>query len=238
MPRSVSSKSTAEKSAKKQTKKAVKSDVVEEEIVEEPIVNSDSENNGSGSEVEIEPVEVDTIQSLIDGLIELQSTSIKIEQRKLQDLKKLSREIAMERKKNEKLLSKKQGKEKKPRNTDRKEPIYIITTSDARQFIEKNYQQLTNKDGNPVLTELNYNDDGNLLTTRNNFLKFVNSYIRFNKLQYEDNKKRIKLDKTLQKLFPAYVEKKDKSGKITNEEKPFLFTNVMEAINGHLQKVE
>lgn len=232
MPRSVSSKSTAEKSAKKT--KTVKSDVVEEEIVEEPIVNSETENNGSETEIE---QEVDVIQNLMDSVLKQQTIIKKIQQQMDLDLKKLVKEVVAERKKKDKLLSKKQGKEKKPRTTDRKEPICIVSTSEARQFIEKNYQQLTNKDGNPVLESLNYGEDGSLMITRKNFLRFVNSYIRFNSLQFEDNMRRIKLDKTLQKLFPQYVEKKDKSGKITNEEKPFFFTDVMKAINVHIEKM-
>ena len=56
--------------------------------------------------------------------------------------------------------------------------------------------------------------------------------VKMQKLQYEDNGKRIHMDKTLQKLFPDNAEKKEK-GVVIREEN-FYFTSVMKAISSHL----
>ena len=100
------------------------------------------------------------------------------------------------------------------------------------QFVEKNYQQLKDSDGNQIVSELKYDSDGSLLISRKQAHKFVNSYVKLHKLQYEDNGKRIHLDKTFQKLFPENAEKKEKGAVVKEED--FYFTSVMKAISPHL----
>ena len=91
---------------------------------------------------------------------------------------------------------------------------------------------MKDSDENQIVSELKYDSDGSLLISRKMAHKFVNSYVKLNKLQYEDNGRRIHMDKTLQKLFPENAEKKEK-GVVTREEN-FFFTSVMKAISSHL----
>ena len=184
----------------------------------------------SESEVETDKEEVNAIDSLVIELTENIATMKELTSRSQQDLKKLVREIQIERKKAEKGGKK---KEKKVRNgTTGLDNELKVITSDFRQFVEKNYQQLKDSDENQIVSELKYDSDGSLLISRKMAHKFVNSYVKLNKLQYEDNGRRIHKDKTLQKLFPENAEKKEK-GLVTREEN-FYFTSVMKAISPHL----
>ena len=184
----------------------------------------------SESEVETDKEEVNAIDSLVIELTENIATMKELTSRSQQDLKKLVREIQIERKKAEKGGKK---KEKKVRNgTTGLDNELKVITSDFRQFVEKNYQQLKDSDENQIVSELKYDSDGSLLISRKMAHKFVNSYVKLNKLQYEDNGRRIHMDKTLQKLFPENAEKKEK-GVVTREEN-FYFTSVMKAISSHL----
>jgi hypothetical protein len=184
----------------------------------------------SESEVETDKEEVNAIDSLVIELTENIATMKELTSRSQQDLKKLVREIQIERKKAEKGGKK---KEKKVRNgTTGLDNELKVITSDFRQFVEKNYQQLKDSEENQIVSELKYDSDGSLLISRKMAHKFVNSYVKLNKLQYEDNGRRIHMDKTLQKLFPENAEKKEK-GVVTREEN-FFFTSVMKAISSHL----
>ena len=69
---------------------------------------------------------------------------------------------------------------------------------------------------------------------RENCLKLVNAYVRQNELQKYDDKKRIKMDVELSKLFPELTEQKDKKGKVTQEENCYFHT-LMGGINRHLK---
>jgi chromatin remodeling complex protein RSC6 len=195
---------------------------IEKKITETHIVESEIETD--------KEEEVNAIDALISELTENITTTMELARRSQQDLKKLIREIQIERKKAEKGGKK---KEKKVRNgTTGLDNELRVVTSDFRQFIEKNYQQLKDSDDNQIVSELKYDTDGSLLVSRKMAHKFVNSYVKMHKLQYEDNGRRIHMDKTLQKLFPENAEKKEK-GAVVREEN-FYFTSVMKAISPHL----
>ena len=200
-------------------------------VEQEPEVLS-SENSEVEAEQE-EQVQEDPITVMHNGIIEMCSMMTKLAQRITQDTKKAEREYQLERKRMEKAMSKKGGKEKKKRNgTTGLDKQLRIKTSEFRQFVEKNYQQLNDKDGNQVITELSYADDGSLQISRKKALQFVTAYVKHNDLQQYDDKKRIKMDKTLQKLFPNNAEQKEK-GKVTKEEN-FSFVSIMGALSPHL----
>ena len=203
---------------------------VNDVVTSEPEVKIEKKITAIESESEKEE-EVNVIDSLVVELTENIATMKELVLRSQQDLKKLTREIQIERKKAEKGNGKK--KEKKVRNgTTGLDNELKVITSDFRQFVEKNYQQLKDSDGNQIVSELKYDSDGSLLISRKQAHKFVNSYVKLHKLQYEDNGKRIHLDKTFQKLFPENAEKKEK-GVVVREE-DFYFTSVMKAISPHL----
>jgi hypothetical protein len=203
---------------------------VNDVVISEPEVKIEKKITAVDSESEKEE-EVNVIDSLVVELTENIATMKELVLRSQQDLKKLTREIQIERKKAEKGNGKK--KEKKVRNgTTGLDNELKVITSDFRQFVEKNYQQLKDSDGNQIVSELKYDSDGSLLISRKQAHKFVNSYVKLHKLQYEDNGKRIHLDKTFQKLFPENAEKKEK-GTVVKEE-DFYFTSVMKAISPHL----
>ena len=200
-------------------KEAVK---IEKKMLDTPVIESEIETD--------KEEEVNAIDALISELTENITTSMELARRSQQDLKKLVREIQIERKKAEKGGKK---KEKKVRNgTTGLDNELKVVTSDFRQFIEKNYQQLKDSDDNQIVSELKYDTDGSLLVSRKMAHKFVNSYVKMHKLQYEDNGRRIHMDKTLQKLFPENAEKKEKGAVIREEN--FFFTSVMKAISPHL----
>ena len=203
--------------------------VAVDSVMEQPEVKIEKKIVESESDVENDKEEVNAIDALVNELTENIATMKELTLRSQQDLKKLVREIQIERKRSEK--GKK--KEKKVRNgTTGLDNELKVTTSEFRQFIEKNYQQLKDSDDNQIVSELKYDADGSLLVSRKMAHKFVNSYVKMHKLQYEDNGKRIHMDKTLQKLFPDNTEKKEK-GVVTREEN-FYFTSVMKAISTHL----
>jgi hypothetical protein len=205
--------------------------IVAAPVVEQPEVKIQKKSvTESESEVDTDKEEMNAIDSLVIELTENIATMKELTSRSQQDLKKLIREIQIERKKAEKGGKK---KEKKVRNgTTGLDNELKVVTSDYRQFVEKNYQQLKDSDDNQIVSELKYDSDGSLLISRKMAHKFVNSYVKLHKLQYEDNGRRIHMDKTLQKLFPDNAEKKEK-GVVTREEN-FYFTSVMKAISPHL----
>jgi len=226
MPKKITTSKTSAVVSEQQEEIIVAAPVVEQpEVKIQKKVNAESE-----SEVETDKEEVNAIDALVIELTENIATMKELTLRSQQDLKKLVREIQNERKKAEKGGKK---KEKKVRNgTTGLDNELKVVTSDFRQFVEKNYQQLKDSDDNQIVSELKYDSDGSLLISRKMAHKFVNSYVKMHKLQYEDNGRRIHMDKTLQKLFPDNAEKKEK-GVVTREEN-FYFTSVMKAISPHL----
>ena len=198
-------------------------------VLEQPEVRIEKKQIEFESEVESDKEEVNAVDALFAELSENIDASKELNLRNQQILKKLIREVQIERKNAEK--GKK--KEKKVRNgSTGLDNELKVNTSDFRQFVEKNYQQLKDSDDKQIVSELKYDSDGSLLISRKMAHKFVNSYVKLHKLQYEDNGRRIHMDKTLQKLFPENAEKKEKGAVIREEN--FYFTSVMKAISPHL----
>jgi chromatin remodeling complex protein RSC6 len=230
MPKKITSKTSAV---------AVVSEQLEEVAIAAPVMEQleviiEKKQNESESEVETDKEEVNAVDALVIELTENIATMKELTIRSQQDLKKLVREIQLERKNAEKGKKK---KEKKPRNgSTGLDNDVRVSTSDFRQFIEKHYQQIKDSDDKQILNELKYDTDGSLVISRKKAHQFVNAYVKLHKLKYEDNGRRIRMDKTLQKLFPDYAEKKEK-GVVVKEEN-FFFTSVMGAISAHLEKKE
>lgn len=226
------------KIASKTSSTAVVSEQLEEvaiaaPVMDQPEVKIEKKQIDSESEVETDKEEVNTVDSLFAVLSANIDAAKELNMRNQQILKKLMREHQIERKKAEKGGKK---KEKKPRNGSTGLDNEVkVKTSDFRQFVEKHYQQIKDSEGNQILSELKYDSDGSLLISRKQAHQFVNAYVKLNKLKYEDNGRRIHMDKTLQKLFPDYAEKKEK-GVVIREEN-FYFTTVMAAISSHLEKI-
>ena len=230
MPKKITSKTSAV---------AVVSEQLEEVAIAAPVMEQleviiEKKQNESESEVETDKEEVNAVDALVTELTENIATMKELTLRSQQDLKKLVREIQLERKKAEKGGKK---KEKKPRNgSTGLDNDVRVSTSEFRQFAEKHYQQIKDSDDKQILNELKYDTDGSLVISRKKAHQFVNAYVKLHKLKYEDNGRRIRMDKTLQKLFPDYAEKKEK-GVVVKEEN-FFFTSVMGAISAHLEKKE
>lgn len=230
MPKKITSKTSAV---------AVVSEQPEEVAIAAPVMEQleviiEKKQNDSESEVEADKEEVNAVDALVTELTENIATMKELTLRSQQDLKKLVREIQLERKKAEKGGKK---KEKKPRNgSTGLDNDVRVSTSDFRQFIEKHYQQIKDSEDKQILNELKYDSDGSLVISRKKAHQFVNAYVKLHKLKYEDNGRRIRMDKTLQKLFPDHAEKKEK-GVVVKEEN-FFFTSVMGAISAHLEKKE
>ena len=230
MPKKITSKPSAV---------AVVSEQPEEVAIAAPVMEQleviiEKKQNESESEVETDKEEVNAVDALVTELTENIATMKELTLRSQQDLKKLVREIQLERKKAEKGGKK---KEKKPRNgSTGLDNDVRVSTSEFRQFAEKHYQQIKDSDDKQILNELKYDTDGSLVISRKKAHQFVNAYVKLHKLKYEDNGRRIRMDKTLQKLFPDYAEKKEK-GTVVKEEN-FFFTSVMGAISSHLEKKE
>ena len=228
MPKKITSKTSA-----------VVSEQLEEVAIAAPVMEQleviiEKKQNEPESEVETDKEEVNAVDALVTELTENIATMKELTLRSQQDLKKLVREIQLERKNAEKGKKK---KEKKPRNgSTGLDNDVRVSTSDFRQFIEKHYQQVKDSEDKQILNELKYDTDGSLVISRKKAHQFVNAYVKLHKLKYEDNGRRIRMDKTLQKLFPDYAEKKEK-GVVVKEEN-FFFTSVMGAISSHLEKKE
>lgn len=227
MPKKIASKTSSAAVVSEQLEEVA----IAEPIVDQPEVKIEKKQNESESEVETDKEEVNAVDALVAELTENIATMKELTSRSQADLKKLIREIQIERKNAEKGKKK---KEKKPRNGSTGLDNEVkVKTADFRQFIEKNYQQLKDSDDNQIVSELKYDSDGSLLISRKKAHRFINAYVKLQKLKYEDNGRRIHMDKTLQKLFPDYAEKKEK-GAVVREEN-FYFTTVMAAISPHLE---
>lgn len=194
-------------------------------IEKKPIVESQPE-------VETDNDDLNGVDALVISLAENIAAMKELALRSQQELKKLGRQIIYLRKNYQK-EGKKKVKKLRNGTTGLDNELKVITPV-FRDFIEKNYQQLKDSDDNQIVSELKYDSDGSLLISRKMAHKFVNSYVKLHKLQYENNGRRIHMDKTLQKLFPDLAEKKEK-GVVVSEEKLY-FTSVMGAISPHLDR--
>lgn len=150
-------------------------------------------------------------------------------------IKRIQRNLNIERKRNKKIISKSTSTKKQRSGSKGLAKLVPIQTADFRNFVEKNYQLLNDKNGNQILTDLVYDEnDGSLMISRKTALSLVNSYAKLHSLQQYEDKKRIKMDKTLQKLFPNYAERKDADGSTVEEN--FYFCSIMGALTDHLKK--
>jgi hypothetical protein len=230
MPKKITSKTSAVAVVSEQPEEVS----IAAPVVEQPEVIIEKRQIESESEVEADKEEVNAVDALVAELTENIATMKELSLRSQQDLKKLVREVQLERKNAEKGKKK---KEKKPRNgSTGLDNDVRVSTSDFRQFVEKQYQQVKDSEDKQILNELKYDTDGSLVISRKKAHQFVNAYVKLHKLKYEDNGRRIRMDKTLQKLFPDYAEKKEKG--IVVKEENFFFTSVMGAISAHLEKKE
>ena len=216
---------------KVQKKKVVKKEEeAEASATEEPVIEEAAETNADESIDEI-------IDKHMNNMMELAVRTHKYSQTMYQEAKKLQRAVLTERKKIQKLLNKATTTKKQRSGSNGLDKMVPIQTAEFRKFVESNYQQLKDKDGNQILTELNYDDkDGALLISRKTALKLVNSYAKQHSLQQYEDKKRIKMDKTLQKLFPDYAERKAEDGAVIEEN--FYFCSIMGGLTRHLNKEE
>ena len=156
MPKKITSKTSATAVVSEQPEEITASIVPI--VMEQSEVKIEKKPIESESEIESDKEEVNVIDALIVELTDNIATMKELVLRSQQDLKKLTREIQIERKKAEKGNGKK--KEKKVRNgTTGLDNELKVITSDFRQFVEKNYQQLKDSDGNQIVSELKYDSD-------------------------------------------------------------------------------
>jgi len=186
-----------------------------------------------------EESEEETIGEMIDNDIALELELLYKEKKSIDAriaiLKRIQRNINIERKQVKKLLSKTSSAKKERSGSTGLDKMVPVQTSEFRKFVESNYQQLNDKDGNQILTTLTYDEnDGSLMISRKTALKLVNAYAKHHSLQQYEDKKRIKMDKTLQKLFPNYAERKADDGSLVEEN--FYFCSIMGALTDHLKK--
>lgn len=219
---------TTEKVSKK--KGPTKKEEEETVATEEPIIEEVTESNADESAEEI-------IDKHFHNLMELAVRNHKYSQTIYQEMKKLHRAYLNERKKNKKLLEKVNSTKKPRSGSNGLDKMVPVKTSEFRKFVESNYQLLNDKDGNQILTTLTYDEnEGNLLISRKDALKLVNAYAKHHNLQQYEDKKRIKMDKTLQKLFPDFAERKADDGSLVEEN--FYFCSIMGGLTRHLNKDE
>lgn len=100
---------------------------------------------------------------------------------------------------------------------------YVIINSEFQQMIEMNHSELLNKNGELIIPQPEYNEEGNMLISRTQCLQILVAYIKKNNLY--DNEK-INLDDTLYAIIP-------KSGKkVGNEyESTLKISDLMKVIN-------
>ena len=111
-----------------------------------------------------------------------------------------------------------------------------VFSQEMKSFIEKHHT-LQDRKGNVIYEQLQYDSDNQLLASRDHVLKLVTSYVRVNELQKYENKKRIMMDAELTTLFPTLAERKDKSGKVVQEENCYYHT-LMKAFSRHFKSAD
>lgn len=218
------------------TEKVIKKKPTKKE--ESAVESADETTAASATEVAADTEQAEeTIDRQIIRLMSVVANTQKQVNILFQDLKKLHKNYIAESKKNQKIISKTTATKKQRSGSSGLDKLLPIQTAEFRSFVEKNYQQLNDKDGNTILTELAINEtDGSLLLSRKTALKLITAYVKHHNLQQYDDKKRIKMDKTLQKLFPDNAERKEKDGSVIEEN--FYFYSIMKALSRHFNKEE
>ena len=142
----------------------------------------------------------------------------------------------MELRKQVKSIEKKFNKMEQKNSTKRKvnpnAKKYVITNQKFQQLIEKNHTELFTKKGNIIIENPEYNESGKMLITRPACLQIITAYVNKNNLQYQDNKKKIKMDATLFAILPTYGKKVGKEIESNLE-----YSNLMGAISNLVESV-
>ena len=218
----------------KSSKKAVKQSVEEpvSEPVQEPVVSTVEENVQNEENEATTQVE----RVLFDQMVRIKELA-KMGSSTLSSLKEKIRDVSIMAKQTDKRYKKlSKTKRSKPKNNSNSglqqlKPIY---TQEMREFVE-NHRNLTDKHNNVIFEgDLSY-DSEHLLISRNQALKLVNAYVRVNKLQDSEQKRKINMDKTMNRLFPELSAVKDKKGKVTQEENCY-YQSLMGAIARHFRE--
>ena len=205
----------------------------EDSTTVENTVESTTENATEISTDEVEQVqtELGTTQN-IEQILEMCKMLTQVVQKLQKKAKDLHKRVQSRERRLNKLEERKANKKKSNAGNQLKKFQPVFTT-EFTSFIEQNHQTLNNKQGEQILTELSYDDDGRLLISRENCLRLVNSYVRQSELQQYEDKKRIKMDDTLRGLFPELAEVK-KGSKVIQEENCYFHT-LMGGISRHLK---
>jgi len=142
----------------------------------------------------------------------------------------------MELRKQVKSIEKKFNRMEQKNSTKRKvnpnAKKYVITNQKFQQLIEKNHTELFTKKGNIIIENPEYNEAGKMLITRPACLQIITAYVNKNNLQYQDNKKKIKMDTTLYSILPTYGKKVGKEIESNLE-----YSNLMGAISNLVESV-
>lgn len=252
-----------DKVVEKESKKPVAAAAVVEEVVEPvavteapkkkkevkklaPIEQAEEDTSveaGEGEVVESEETATEgtdstpNLESMMKKNIRDTQILMKAMQKLHNDAKKNYRLYLIDKRKYDKLESKKaiKGLKKKRSGQSGLDKVLPIQTKDFTTFVERHWQQLNDKDQTPILTELQYDTegDGSLLLSRKTALRLVTSYVKLNDLQNPENKRKIRMNKELIKLFPDFSEKKE-GGKVVREEN-FEFTSIMKGLSRHFR---
>ena len=215
--KSATSQEVAETSEVKDTTPVVDTEPVVEPTDTEPVITDSVQ---LVEDETTDDVVADSNSARVDQIVEmakmLNAVILKLNKR----CKELQRRVTAKERRLKRLEQKKLSNKKKGGSGGLKklQPVY---TSEFRLFVESQHQSLNDRKGDIILETLDYDDEGNLLISRENCLKLVNAYVRQNELQKYDDKKRIKMDVELSKLFPELAEKKE--GKKVSPSRELLF---------------
>ena len=238
MAKSKTSKTSKSKKQSPSTK-AVEEVAVTAQPDEEVVVVDEQVNEESSTDVaadatsdESKSTELTTTEG-VEQILEMCKMLTSVVQKLQKEARVLLKRVNQKEKRLEKLESKKANKKKSNAGNQLKklQPIY---TAEFTAFVENNYESLNNKEGEQILTELSYDDNKRLTVSRENCLRLVNSYVRQNKLQGYEDRKRIMMDATLKGLFPELAEVK--SGKKVTQEENCYFHTLMGGISRHLKE--
>jgi len=202
--------------------------VVEPTDVEPVITESDAQVEDDTTDDAVPDSNSARVDQIVEMAKMLNAVILKLNKR----CKELQRRVTAKERRLKRLEQKKLSNKKKGGSGGLKklQPVY---TSEFRLFVESQHQCLNDRKGDIILETLDYDDEGNLLISRENCLKLVNAYVRQNELQKYDDKKRIKMDVELSKLFPELAEQKE--GKKVTQAENCYFHTLMGGINRHLK---
>ena len=212
----------AKKSAvSKSTKTQEVATPVEEVPVETPVEETQ----------EVQENEGNIITQLLDKFDEIFKTNkmaAEYHKKVNSDLMELRKQVKSIEKKFNRMEQKNSTKRKVNPNAKK----YVITNQKFQQLIEKNHTELFTKKGNIIIENPEYNEAGKMLITRPACLQIITAYVNKNNLQYQDNKKKIKMDANLYSILPTYGKKVGKEIESNLE-----YSNLMGAISNLVESV-